>query len=80
MAAPKWRHVLDAGVSSGRTVHRNLSARPGPFYRNVKNSQCTRLAWWCSGYSPGLVIARSHVPLPAGALPASLGQLSLRGK
>jgi len=36
-------------------------------------------AWarWCSGWGVGLVIERSRVRLPAGALPGSLGQLSL---
>ena len=32
---------------------------------------------WCSGSGVGLVIERSQVRFPAGALPGSLGQLSL---
>jgi len=36
-----------------------------------------RSARWCSGYGVGIVIERSRVRLSAGALPGSLGQLSL---
>ena len=35
------------------------------------------VAQWCDGYGVGLVIERSWVRLQAGALPGSLGQLSL---
>ena len=37
----------------------------------------TRTARWCSGYGVGLVIGISRVRFLAGALPGSLGQLSL---
>ena len=43
---------------------------------NVSDS-ATRVTRWCSGYGVRLVIERSRVRLPAGALPGSLGQLSL---
>jgi len=46
----------------------------------IKNKTGNRISGFTihdSGYGVGLVIERSRVRIPAGALPGSLGQLSL---
>ena len=45
--------------------------------RQAGGDICRKVARWCSGWGAGLVIERSQVRLPTGALPGSLGQLSL---
>ena len=53
-----------------------LEYRPIP--TELPEKMHLEVARWCSGRaSAGLVIERSRVRLPAGALPGSLGQLSL---
>ena len=58
-----------------RVSDQSVQCAVGPVTSN--RAQRSALARWCSGYDVGLAIERPRVRFPAGALPGSLGQLSL---
>jgi len=61
------------------TRHFGTKFKPNHRWSCVSRRNCPRseVTQSCSGYGVGLVIERSRVGLPAGALLGSLGQLSL---